>query len=345
MQAGAFLGDSKVGVLDIEEPPAPGPGEVQVDVAYTGVCGSDLHMVQHNFFAPGDIPGHEFSGSVAALGPGVGRYTVGQGVAVRPFLSCGGCAMCESDRTIQCASALGIGSGHGIAARILSGGMAPRINVPVQTLHAVGDGVALEHAALVEPLAVALHAVRTSGIQKGDTVLVMGAGPIGVALIICARLEGAGKIVVTEHSQARAEDAARFGADEIVLAGDDGFEERVASATGGGAAIVFDAVGVPGTIEEAIRLVAPRGRVQIVGVCMEPDPVFPAGWLLKEPTLRVCFIYTEAEFDEMTQFVSRGDVPCQEMISRVEPMTNIAGVFSELSSRPRDIKVLLEPIR
>ncbi len=346
MQAGAYIGDATMGVIDIDEPRSPGEGEVQVDVAFCGVCGSDLHQVQHQLVEPNTVMGHEFSAIVRSSGPGADRFAAGTRVCVRPFLACGSCAQCTSARGIYCSNALAIGTAQGLAATWIDGGMSPRINVPLDTLHRVPDDIGLEDVALVEPMAVALHAVRTSGLEKGASVVIMGAGPIGVALVACARLEGAGTIIVTEHSAARAEQAAGFGADHALVAGRHGISdiaERVQALTNGGADVVFDAVGVPGMIEEGVRHVRPGGRVQIVGVCMEVDPVFPAGWLVKEPRIQICFVYTEAEFAETVDLVGSRKLNVDGMISRVEPMVKIQDVFDSLRTARTDVKVLLRP--
>jgi (R,R)-butanediol dehydrogenase/meso-butanediol dehydrogenase/diacetyl reductase len=331
-----------MGVIDVEEPPAPGRGEVQLDVAYCGVCGSDLHQVEYGFAEPNTILGHEFSATVRAAGEGADSFEAGTRVAVRPFLACGGCRSCESGRDTYCRDALAIGTAHGLAAAVIAGGMAPRINVPARALHRVPSSITLEHAALIEPLAVALHAVRGSDIERGGSAVVMGAGPIGVALVCCLRAAGAGTIIVTERSRERAERAASFGADQIVVAGEEDVDRRVNQLTHGGADVVFDAVGMPGMLEEAVRHVAPGGRVQVVGVCMEPDSVFPAGWLMKEPRIQICFVYTEAEFAEMAALVGSGKVDAERMISRVEPIGAVAEVFESLRNDKRDVKVLLK---
>lgn len=343
MQAGAYIGESTMGVIDIDEPDSPAEGEVQIDVAFCGVCGSDLHQVQHRLVEPNTVMGHEFSAVVRTSGPGADRFAPGSRVAVRPFLACGSCHLCNTDREIYCSNALAVGTAQGLAATWIDGGMAPRINVPLATLHPVSGEIGLEQASLIEPLAVALHAVRTSGLERGQSVVVMGAGPIGIALVLCARQAGAGTIIVTERSAERAERAAAFGADHALVAGVEDVAARVQQLTGGGASVVFDAVGVPGMIEEGVRHVTPGGRVQVVGVCMEVDPVFPAGWLAKEPRIQICFIYTAAEYAETVELVGTRKIHVDDMISRIEPMTEIQNVFESLRGPTSDIKVLLQP--
>ena len=338
MRAGVFIGDGQVGVADVDEPAPPGPGEVQLDVAFCGVCGSDLHMAEHEIFAAGQIIGHEFSGTVRAVGDGVANLDVGLRAAIRPYLACGHCRECGDGKNHLCRELEGIGFGR------YPGGLAPRINVPAAVLYRLPDGLAMEHGAVVEPLAVALHAVRDSGLGAGDSAVIMGAGPIGIATTIAARLAGAKQIIVTEMSEGRAARAAEFGADHVLLEGKDDVFGEVQRLTDGGPDVVFECVGVAGTIGEAVQHVKRAGRVQVVGVCFEPDPIIPALWLTKEPVLQICFCYTPAEFAETVEYVGAGRVPADEMISRVESVDKIADVFQDLRTTKTDIKVLLKPI-
>ncbi|MEO2169326.1 MAG: alcohol dehydrogenase catalytic domain-containing protein, partial [bacterium] len=190
MQAGAYLDEGKVGVLEVDEPPSPGRGEVTLDSAFAGVCGSDLHMVEAQFFPPGQVLGHEFSATVRALGEGVEAFTVGDRVTLRPWVGCGHCAPCGDGHDPYCEEATGIGTFHGLTPRGLPGGMAPRLNVPAAALHHLPGSIGLELGALIEPLAVAWHAIQATDLGSGDDCVILGAGPIGIALILAARASG-----------------------------------------------------------------------------------------------------------------------------------------------------------
>lgn len=338
MQAGAYIDNGEVGVITIDEPVPPAAGEVQLDVAFCGVCGSDLHMAEHQIFAPNQVMGHEFSGTVRAAGDGVASIDVGHRAAVRPYLGCGHCRYCAEEKHHLCTKLVGIGFGP------IPGGLAPRINVPADTIYRLPDGVALEHGAVVEPLAVALHAVREAAVAPGDSVVIMGAGPIGIATTIAARLAGAGSIIVTEHSEGRAAQALQFGADHALLNGKDDVFDEVQRLTNGGPDVVLECVGIAGTLGEAVQHVKRGGRVQVVGVCFEPDTILPALWLTKEPVIQLCFCYTGAEFGEMVEYVQSGRVPADAMISRVESVEKVADVFDDLRTKRTDIKVLLKPL-
>ena len=338
MRAGAFLGDGKVGLIDVDEPAPPGPGEVQIDVAWSGVCGSDLHVVEHGVLPPGSVLGHEFSGTVRATGPGT-RMPVGTRAAVVPFTACGRCRYCEEGSHLYCDAAEGYGLGH------RPGGLAPRLNVPERNLHVLPDSVGLEHGALVEPLAVGYHAVRDSGIRAGQSAVVMGAGPIGIAVLLAAKALGAFPLIVTERSEARAALAERFGADEVLLSGADDVVSGVMRRTGIGVDVVFECVGVPGTLAEAVTLGRKGSRVQYVGVCMEPDTVLPVMLSMREAVIRFTWCYSTQDFADTVGLVERSlasDRLVEAMITRREPVSRMDAVFAELRRSPRDVKILFE---
>lgn len=345
MQAGAYIGEGQVGVIEVEDPGPPGRGDVLLEPAFAGVCGSDLHMVEAGFFPLNEVMGHEFSATVAALGEGVDAFAVGDRVTARPWVACGGCISCADGADSYCDDATGIGSFQGLATSSRPGGMAPRIHVPARSLHRLPDRIGLETGALIEPLAVAWHAVRAAGLEAGDDCVILGAGPIGIALLCAARAVGARRVVVTEHVQARGETAGRFGADHVLVHGRDDVPGEMARLLPRGAPVVFDAVGVPGTIHEAVTFARKGGRVQIVGVCMQPDPVIPAFWLGSEPTLMISYIYSEAEFAETVELVATGRIDAEAMITRIESMHEVSAVFDALSTSKEDVKVLLRPLR
>ena len=335
MRAGAFLGDGKVGMIELEEPGHPGPGQVQLDVAYCGVCGSDLHMVEYGYFPPRAVLGHELSGTVRQLGAGVDGFETGEQVTVIPMLGCGSCDQCSAGRSAYRRSFLGIGTFHGLAREVLVGGLAPRINVP--------HSLDWQEGALVEPLAVAHHAVRAVGSLRGRRVLIMGAGPIGTALTTCARRAGAENIVVTEPIEERRERAKQFGACHALHNSRDDAVQRIQELTDGGADVVFEAVGLPGTLNEAVQLMRPGGRVQVVGCCMQVDPVLPALWLSKEPQIQISFVYSREEFAETIELIAGDALQIADYVSRTEPLEQIEDVFDSLHSAKRDNKVLLRP--
>lgn len=206
MRAAVLHGIDDLRVEDVPEPELP-DGYVLVDVAFNGICGSDLGMIhsfgisEHPHPLTGacgpQILGHEFSGVVCAVGAGVVDVAVGDRVAVQPNYHCGTCARCRDGHEHLCTSA----AFHGINAP--GGGLAERTAVPAENVHVLPDGVSLEQAAVVEPLAVALHAVELSGVGHTDFALILGAGPIGIATALNLCADGVDRILLSEPSETR----------------------------------------------------------------------------------------------------------------------------------------------
>jgi len=257
---------------DVPEPPEPGPGEALVEVAYAGICGTDLHEFAHGPNLIRDAPhpltgvrppvtlGHEFSGRVVALGSPVPGIEVGTRVAVDPCLRCGTCRWCRHGEYHICAK----GGSVGLAS---AGAFAPLVTVPAYGLVPVPDGVSDQLAALAEPLAVGLHAVRRAGVQPGDHVLVLGAGPIGIAVLMALRLAGAAGIYVSEPAPDRAKVAAEIGATEVFDPAVSDVRREVFLRTGRiGPDVVVEATGRPDLVELAVRTVRRGGRAVLAGI-------------------------------------------------------------------------------
>ncbi len=249
--------------LRLDEIPVPeaGPGEVLVHVHRCGICGTDLHITKGNFPAP-NLPltlGHEFSGTVVSTGQGVDQGLVGDRVVVDINMSCGHCYFCTRGQKLFCpfVSQLGVHS---------AGGLAEYVVAPAANLHVLPTTVSLDTAAYVEPLACAIHGQDRIGIRSGDSVLVIGGGPMGLAHIALARLSGASTVIVSEPDPARAKRAAQMGADQVI----NPFEVDIASTLrdlthGIGPDVVIEAVGSVPTYESAVALVRRGGRILAYG--------------------------------------------------------------------------------
>ncbi len=222
MKAARWHGAKDIRVEEIPEP-QPGPGEVKIKVAWTGICGSDLHKyLAGPIFVPvgrdhplshGQAPvtmGHEYCGNITELGQGVSGLAIGDRVAVEPIFACGTCPACREEKYNLCDSLgfVGLSGGHG--------GFAAHSVVPARMVHKIPDGLSMEQGALVEPAAVALHAVRLSRIKAGDTAAVFGAGPIGLLVVEALRVAGAAQIHVVEPSEIRRQKALDLGATSAI---------------------------------------------------------------------------------------------------------------------------------
>ena len=241
--------------------PSPRPGEVLVEVNACGVCGSDIPRV----FSKGTyrfptIPGHEFSGIVAAAGPdGTGAGLVGRPVTVFPLVPCRKCAACEAGAFAQCADYDYLGSRS-------DGAFAEYVRVPEWNLVPLPDGVTFEEAAMTEPCAVALHAVRQAAIEPGDTVLITGAGPIGLMVAMWARIDGAGQILLADIDHAKLEFAQRLGFDRTFNPARSGSVAAWVQDTAAlGADLAIDAAGSPAAVESCLASARVFGRVILLG--------------------------------------------------------------------------------
>ena len=260
MRAVRFVGS---GTLRLEEVPAPTPsaGQVLLHPLAVGVCGTDTHIIHGEF--PSACPltlGHEIGAIVAATGAGVQRVREGDLVTVEPHIYCTACRYCVMGMEHLCLQKKAFGV-H------LDGGLAEQLVVPERTVYPLPAGMDARLGCLAEPLACAVHGMDRLAMRSGTTVLVIGAGPVGLMLIRLARLAGAGLIVVSEPNERRRQGALDFGADVATDPGVEGWREQVMKLTGGyGFDSVMDAVGAAPTFETAIDVAARAGRILVFGV-------------------------------------------------------------------------------
>jgi L-iditol 2-dehydrogenase len=239
--------------------PAPKPGEVVLRVGACGVCGSDIPRVftKGTYHFP-TIPGHEMSGTVVTLGAGADPALLGKAATVFPLVPCRRCAACEIGAYAQCADYNYLGSR-------CDGGFAEYVAVPVWNLVMVPDGVTLQEAAMVEPAAVAAHALRRAGIDLGDAVLILGAGPIGLMLALWARAWGAGKVLLTDIDEQKLEFAKTLGFSDVFNSKTGALKDWVANVTGRGADLVVEASGSSVAFEQAMGAARTFGKVVLLG--------------------------------------------------------------------------------
>lgn len=251
------VGDARYGAV-----PRPGvpAGWVLVRVAFCGVCGSDIPrvFVKGTYRFP-TICGHEFAGTVAETGSSVDDYAIGDRVAVFPLLWCGKCAACEQGRYVQCEDYDYLGSRR-------DGAFAEYVAAPRQNLLRVPDGVSFEEAAMTEPAAVALHALRRGGCKAGDAAAIFGAGPIGLMAAQWARIMGASRILIFDIDPAKLDIARRCGFANLYNSAERNPVDVIREVTAGrGAHIAIEAAGVPQTTVQALDAVRDSGRVVLLG--------------------------------------------------------------------------------
>ncbi len=318
--------------------PSPDPGDVVVEVAYCGICGSDLHMLPSPAISPGTVMGHEFSGRIAAVGDGVEGWSEGDRVAVIPMDPCGECPNCLAGNEHLCMQAPL--RGHGLGGR--PGAYAERVTAPASSLVALPDALSDEQGALVEPLAVGVHAVAIAGADPADPAVVLGAGPIGVMTALAARAAGCERLVVVEPGERRRERIEALGFDALPL---EGVHEAVVAALGGELpAVVWECAGHPDAVGLGLELVRGAGAIVAVGVLEEPVPINQLLLILKEARILGAFAYRRADFEKAVELLEGGAIPADELITEVVPLGRAQELFDELR-RPgtEQLKVLLKP--
>ena len=311
------------------ETPAPGRGQVRVRVEACGICGSDLHMLPSPAMPSGAIMGHEFAGVVEAVGEGVEGHREGQRVCVYPFAP-----VDHHDLEVAMQTGLGM-SAH-------PGAYAESVLADQEMLWPLPDSVGFEEGALVEPLAVALHGLNVAGVGADEPCAVIGAGPIGVMTAVALRSRGVERVVVIEKNERRLERVRRL---EFEAVGLGAVHERALEALGGAApAAVFECAGNPAAPNLAIELVAPSGRVVLLGVLEEPVAISQLLLMLKEARILSSFAYRPGDFDEAIELIGAGSVPAADLITARMPLASAQECFDALlSPETGHLKVILKP--
>ena len=315
--------------------PAPGPGDVVLKVARCGVCGSDLQRTVSGLgefaYQPGEIMGHEFSGEVVALGPGVDRVRIGDRVAPLPIMGCGTCVDCLTGQSLWCPV---VRMGGKAFAQYTVAGQNECLKLP--------EGISYGEGALIEPIAVGLHGASLAAITPRMRVLVLGAGPIALAAAFWARRFGAGAIAVTARSVRRRELAMSLGATAFLTAGTD-LAERASAELGGPPQVVFEAVGGTGMIEQAANCVGPRGCVIVLGACWTPDPWMPATALFKEVRVQFSMMYGMRDYELVADVLGSGGRALSAMITDTVSLDQFPAAFEALRARGTQVKLMLDP--
>ncbi len=335
MRAAIFKKVGKPLAIEDRPDPVPGAGELVIRVGRCGVCGTDLAMSDGSgqVFESNSIIGHEFAGEVVALGQGVEGFRVGDRVTAMPYTGCGRCLGCINGRPNFCRNFRGIAAGF---AQYAPTAALTTIKLP--------SSLSLADGALVEPLAVGLHGVALARIEPGQRVLVIGAGPIGLAAMYWARKLGAGPIAVTASSRQREPIAVALGASTFVLAEPpEELPQLAAGVLGGAPDLVIEAVGKPDLIAQSINCVRPGGTVVVLGFCARPDTFVPAVAVWKEVRLQFSMTYSLAEFEHVARSLDHGDVEPRTMITDTVALDAFPDAFEAMRHRRHQCKVMVDP--
>jgi len=322
--------------------PRPGPGEVLVRSVVAGVCGSDTHAAhgRHPFVPLPYHPGHEVVGVVAELGAGVDAPVRGQRVTVEPDLPCWSCKQCRAGRENLCENLRFFGCGYE------QGGMADYFTIDARRLHLVPDELTYRAAALIEPLATPVHAVRLAGDVRDRAVVVLGAGTIGLLVLRVLVAHGARRIVVTDVRADKRERARALGADAVVDAAADDVVAQVRGELGESADVVFDCVSIGSTVRQAIGMASKGGTVAVVGVPVG-DVEVPLA-LVQDHQVRIqgSATYLPVDYAESIELLRGGQVRPEDVVTAVLPLESVAEAFA-LSGGGTQVKVLvsIDPAR
>ncbi len=341
MQAALVTGKHQLELREFPDP-AAAPGKAVVQIAYCGICGTDLHAYQSGAAYNPAICGHEWTGTVSAA-PADVQLREGDRVAIGIANACGQCSTCQRGDAAHCENAfmglIGLGP---LAAP--HGGFASSIAIDAARLYAVNDGISDLHAAMLEPATVAVHAVRRTEVRPGDSVVVIGGGPIGLLVMQCARTAGAGTVILLEPQQSRRELAAVLGADLTLDPTVEDAAERINAHIGAaGADVVFECAGIPTTIEQAVELTRRGGSVSLVGVPNAPSQINAAGWLIKEVRLTASLGYLREEFAITQALVADGRIQLSPMHTSTVSLGAITAAFDKLATEPEEVKILVDP--
>ena len=331
-------------VVDTVPDPKPGEGEVLVKTLACGICGSDLHALKYADkmveiaretgspfvlnLARDVVMGHEFCAEVVEYGRNAsGPARPGGRVVSMPVL-------------FRAGRIEGVGYSNEAP-----GGYGELMTLSAALLLPVPNGLATEHAALTEPMAVGLHAVNKARLEPADAPLVVGCGPVGLAVIAALKLKGVEPIVAADFSPMRRSLAERMGAHVVVSPKERSTFEAFRDATNMRPAVVFECVGVPGLLHQIMREAPVGARLVVAGVCMEDDLIKPMLGINKELAVQFVLGYTPDEFAQTLQFIAEGQIDVAPMITGRVGVEGVPGAFETLAKPDVHAKILVEPWR
>jgi L-gulonate 5-dehydrogenase len=331
---------SSPGILAVTpqaEPDKPGPGEVLIRVQRAGICGSDVHILHGSnpFARYPRVIGHEFAGHVVEVGAGVDTITPGAAVVVDPVIACGHCYPCRIGRPNVCSTLEVLGVHR-------DGGFRDHVAVPAANCVPIPDGVPIALATLAEPFAVAANVLSRTGIGADDTVLIYGAGTVGLTVLQVARLHGA-RCIVSDMDAARLERARGYGAAVILDPRSTPIPDAVRDENEGlGPTVVIDGAGLPSLLEEACQVISPAGRIGLLGFSPAPCNISQQQIVAKELSL-VGSRLNRRFIPQVVQWLAEGKLQPAEMITQTIPAADARAAFDLVENEPqRTIKVHLD---
>lgn len=332
----AFYRGNRQFVVETAADVPPGPGEVQIATAYVGICGTDMHVFHGNMDArvgTNRVIGHEMSGRVTAIGADVTGFSIGDAVVVRPLHSCGDCPACAAGNSHICHKLKFLGLDT-------DGAMQGRWTVPAFTLHHVPEGVGLDLAALVEPLAVAVHDIRRARLAAGETALVIGGGPIGMLIAMVAQQTGA-KVILSEVNPMRLAMATEMGFTGVNPKETDVAEAVMQMTGGAGADVVFEVSGTQSGVALMTDAVRARGRIVMVAIHARKPEVDLFRFFWREIEMLGARVYEPQDYESALSMIAEG-LPVGRLITGRHPLAAVQTAFEALEGNAAAMKTLIE---
>jgi len=335
MKAAYYLGNTTIRVAEAQAR-TPGPDEARIDVAYCGLCGTDLHIFSGHMDKRVSIPhimGHEMSGVVAEVGTNVKNWRAGDRVVIRPLAPCGNCPACRAGHSHICQNLkfLGIDT---------PGAFQNSWTVPAHTLHRLGNEVGLDLAAMVEPLAVACHDIRLGQVKPDEYVVIIGGGPIGMLIALVAREAGA-RVLVSEVNPFRIEFARKLGIEAVNPSEIDlpAYVEK--QSDGAGTDVVFEVSASAAGASVMTQLPRTRGRIIVVGIFSETPKVDLFRFFWRELKLRGARVYEPQDYEKAIKVASSGKLPLDRLITARYPLADFQKALEQMKSGSDVMKILI----
>ncbi|SDE42229.1 2-desacetyl-2-hydroxyethyl bacteriochlorophyllide A dehydrogenase [Pricia antarctica] len=335
MKATIYEGNKTFSVIH-KEVEAPAKGEVRIKVAYSGVCGTDVHIYHGMMDKRVSIPvtiGHEMSGTIDAIGEGVSGFAIGEKIVVRPLDDRG---VKPSDKGFNhiCEDLKFIGIDS-------PGSMQQYWNVPSFVLHKLRPETDLKLAALIEPLSVAVHDVRRGELKAGETAVVLGGGPIGLLVAMVAKETGA-NVIVSEVNEKRIKKANELGLNAVNPTKIDLVKYVIEQTEGRRADVVFEVAGVQPALDVMCEVAGIRGRIVMVAIHGQKKEIDLFKFFWKELKLIGARVYEKEDYEKAIALITANELPFEEMITDVQPLSNIQQVFENIDKNPDGMKVLMD---